>query len=111
MEKLPLRKITVSNPSRKIAKKTIRNTPQPPPVVVIFTSAASLAVCPSCFDSQKITYQIRAAVINIEVASKRASMEVLPIEVLMRTNTSATNMLATIAHPTLFNFSIETLLV
>ena len=72
IEKLEIRKIAVSNPSRKIAKNTTKKMPHE-------ESSMAFRACPSktflsltFFDSQKITYQIKKAVKYKKTASNKA---------------------------------------
>ncbi len=82
IEKLPIRNIAVSKPSLKIAKNMMRKIPQPALSTAWLASSFKAAVAPTCFESQKITYQIRPAVAIMATPSKSASIDALPIELL-----------------------------
>ena len=84
IEKLEIRNTAVSKPSRRIAKKTTKNTPHEESFTAsrVFSSRAALSL--TFFDSQKITYQISMAVRYKNIASNSAAVESLPMELLAR---------------------------
>ena len=98
--KLEIKNTAVSKPSLKIAKKTTKKTPHEDSSIApsVFPSSSFLSL--TCFDSQKITYQIRIAVKYKKIASKSAAVESLPREFLAINTKYPTRALATIAAAT-----------
>jgi hypothetical protein len=72
IEKLEIKKMAVSKPSRKIAKNTTKNMPHEE-ISIAFKACPSRTFLSLTFlDSQKITYQIKNAVKYKKTASNKA---------------------------------------
>ena len=72
IEKLEIKKTAVSNPSRKIAKKTTKNIPQEEISIAFRAWPSNTFLSLTFLESQKITYQIKNAVRYRKIASNKA---------------------------------------
>ena len=78
IEKLEIKKIAVSKPSRKIAKKTTKNMPHEDSSIAFKAWPSKTFLSLTFLDNQKITYQMRKAVKYKKMASNRAWVESFP---------------------------------
>ena len=100
IERLEIKKTAVSKPSLRIAKNTTKKTPQEDSLIASRVFVSSSFLFETFLESQKITYQIKIAVMYKNIPSKRAFVESLPREFLASITKYPTIMLAATAAPT-----------
>ena len=82
IEKLDIRNMAVSKPSRKIAKNTTKNIPHEDNSIAFRACPSKTFLSLTFLDNQKITYQIKKAVRYKKIASNKAWVESFPSEFL-----------------------------
>ena len=100
IERLEIRKIAVSKPSLRIAKNITKKTPHDDNLIASRVLVSSSFLFETFLESQKITYQIRIAVIYKNMPSKRAFVESFPSEFFASITKYPTIILAAMAAPT-----------
>ena len=78
IEKLEIKKIAVSKPSRKIAKNTTKNIPHEDISMALRAWPSNTSLSLTFLDNQKITYHIKNAVKYKKTASNKACVELFP---------------------------------